>query len=336
MLKLDKKDKKIIFELDVNSRQPLSNIAKKVSLKRESVLYRIKKYFEEGLLRNYLAVIDMSKLGFTHYKIYINLHNITEEQEKSMINWLCKNPFVSWISNCDGAYSMIIAIKSRNSLELNNILREINSKYGKFFKSQEITTIICAHHFHRDYLVGYKGNTERKIEWGSESEKIELDDKNIELLDKLSEDPKANAAEIASKLKISPDSVIQRIKKLENSKLIQNYTLWPNINELIGNYYKVLISLKNFDSSSEKKLLSYILENPNVIYCVNCIGKWNYEVDIEVEGINGLRKIIRELVNNFSDIISDYTSLNIYNEYKFRFFEKQIMRKEVKDNKEIN
>ena len=75
---LDKKDKRILYELDKNARQPLSEIAKKVQLKRESILYRLKKYLQEGLIRDYLTVIDMSKLGFTHYKIYLRLHNINE------------------------------------------------------------------------------------------------------------------------------------------------------------------------------------------------------------------------------------------------------------------
>jgi len=40
---LDLKDKKILYELDINSRQPNSEIAKKVGLSKQIVGLRIKK-----------------------------------------------------------------------------------------------------------------------------------------------------------------------------------------------------------------------------------------------------------------------------------------------------
>ena len=87
MVQLDVKDRKILYELDKDARQPLSKIAKKIGLSRESILYRLKKFFKQGIIRNYLSVINMAKLGFTHHKIYVKLHNITEIQEKQMIDY---------------------------------------------------------------------------------------------------------------------------------------------------------------------------------------------------------------------------------------------------------
>ena len=43
MTKLDLKDRKILYELDLNCRQSNSQIGKKVGLKRDVVAYRIKK-----------------------------------------------------------------------------------------------------------------------------------------------------------------------------------------------------------------------------------------------------------------------------------------------------
>lgn len=325
MIKLDKKDKIILYELDKNSRQPLSRIAKKVQLKRESILYRLKKYLEEGIIRNYLTVIDMSKLGFTHYKIYLKLHNISEEQERNLVQDLSKNPFISWISSCDGAYSLILGIKARNMIELNKTIKEINNKYWNFILKQDITIIINANHFYRDYLIEQKVTTERKIEWGGISKEVRLDDINIRILDLLCENSRINAVEIASKLNISPDAVIQRIKKLENSQVITHYMIWPNVTKLKGIFYKVLVSLHNITNEQEKKLYSYCLQNPNIVYTVNCLGDWQFEIDIEVENVEEFRELIRDFLNNFSDIVSDYSPLNIYEEYKFRFFEKGVM-----------
>lgn len=322
--KLDRKDKKILYELDKNSRQPLSIIAKKVNLSRESVLYRLNKYFQEGTIRNYLTIINMSKIGFTHYKIYIKLHNITEKQEEDFINYLKNNPFISWIASCDGTYSLIFGIKARSIIELSSILRIINNKYHNFIMEQEITTIINAQHFYRDYLIEQKENSEREIIWGGKKEEVNIDKQNIIILDELSKNSRINSVEIAGKLKISADSVIQRIKKLERAKIIEGYMLWPNVNKLRGVYYKVLITFHNLNEEVEKKLKNYCLKKSNVVYIVNSLGKWHFEMDIEVSNIEEFREIMRDFLNNFSDVISDYNVLNIYEEYKFRFFEKEL------------
>ena len=326
MLKLDRRDKIILYELDKNARQPLTKICKKVNLSRESVLYRIKKYFEHKLIRNYLSVIDMSKLGYTHYKVYLKLHNITETQEKALVQELCKNHYISWVASCDGEFSLIYGIKAKSVVELNWLMKEINSKIWKYVMKQEITAIVDAHHFYRDYLVGKKGTTERKIMWGGEVENIKLDKINIIILDEIAKNSRVNSVEIADKTRISPDAIISRIKKLENQGVIEHYMIWPNVNNLAGIFYKVLIRLHNLTPQKEKDLIAYCLSNPNIVYLVNSIGSWQSEIDIEIENIESFRELMRDLLKNFSDIISDYSSLNIHEEYKFIFFEKEIFK----------
>jgi Lrp/AsnC family transcriptional regulator, regulator for asnA, asnC and gidA len=325
-VQLDKKDKQILYELDRNARQPLSKIAKRVQLKRESVLYRLRKYLKEGVIRDYLTVVDLSKLGFTHYKIYLRLHNVSANEEKELIKTLCNNPFVSWVSSCDGSYSLIFGVKARSMQELDMILNKINSKFWKMIKERQITTIIKAHHYYRDYLIGSRGTTERKIEWGGVGQNIEIDEKDIEILDSLCENSRINAVEISNMLHISSDSVIQRIRKLQESNVLTHYMIWPNVNKLKGIYYKVLVRLHNLNEANEKKLYQYCLNNPNIVYLVHCLGDWQLEIDLEAENTEEFRSLMKDFLNNFSEIISDYTALNIYEEYKFRFFEKEILK----------
>ncbi|MBU2638873.1 MAG: Lrp/AsnC family transcriptional regulator [Nanoarchaeota archaeon] len=322
MEKLDKKDKLILYELDRNARQPLSAIAKKANLSRESILYRLKRYLSAGIIRNYLTVVDMPKLGYSYYKVYVKLHNITEKEEKSFIQSLCKNYYISWVASCDGEYSLIFGAKAKDLLELNSVLKEISGKYWKFILRQEVCPIISARHFYRDYLIGAKATTERKIIWGGKQETVKLDEKNLLILDALCENARASAVEISRKVKLSPDSVLQRIKQLEKSGIIGHYMLWPDVAKLKGIYYKVLVSLHSVTEEKEKELAAYCHAIPNIVYMVNTLEPWQLEMDIEVESVEEFRKLIREFMARFADIVSDYKPLSIYREYKFRFFER--------------
>jgi Lrp/AsnC family leucine-responsive transcriptional regulator len=58
MIKLDLKDRKILYELDLDARQPLTRIGKKVGLSKDVVSYRMKKLQDEGIIKNYYTVID--------------------------------------------------------------------------------------------------------------------------------------------------------------------------------------------------------------------------------------------------------------------------------------
>lgn len=321
MIKLDKKDRQILYELDRNSRQPLTKIAKKVRLSRESILYRLKKYLKEGIIINYLPVIDVAKFGYTHHKICVKLHRITEAQENSFIRDLARNPHISWVSSCDGKYSLLYAVRAKSLVELDSIMKAINNKYWKFIKEQDTATIIKGRHFYRDYLIEKRGTTERTIVWGGALKEAKLDSINKTILGEFSNNLRISAVEIAEKLRVSPDMVISRIKQLEHSGILMHYMIWPDVAKLKGMYYKVLVSLYNLNPKREQQLTYFCLENPNIVYIVDALGPWQFEMDIEVEDTQEFRSIMREFLNNFSDIVSDYTALNIYEEYKFRFFE---------------
>ncbi len=57
MIKIDLKDRKILYQLDLNSRQSLTQIGKNVGLKKDVVSYRIKRLQDEGVIKNFWTVV---------------------------------------------------------------------------------------------------------------------------------------------------------------------------------------------------------------------------------------------------------------------------------------
>ncbi len=322
---LDKRDRLILYELDKNARLPLSKIAKKARLSREAVLYRTRKYISEGIVRKYLTVVNLAKIGYTHHKIYLTLHNISEEEEKKLIIDLSIIPYIAWISSCDGKYSFIFTILAKNLIDLNEKIKEINKICWKYTLQTDITSIIKAYHYYRDYLIQETGTTERKIFRGGKKENITLDHADKVILDFLAKDSRSAAVDIANQLGTSGDFVLKRIKRLERANIIQHYMVWPSVNKLVGAYYKVLIKLNNIDEKNESRLYSFCQNNPYIVYIVHCLGPWQFEMDVEVVNIEEFRKLMRNFLNQFSESISQYTTLNIYDEHKFQFFDKRML-----------
>ena len=53
MEKMDVKDRKILYHLDIDSRQSFNNIGKKVGLTRDNVAYRVKRLQDKGIITNF-------------------------------------------------------------------------------------------------------------------------------------------------------------------------------------------------------------------------------------------------------------------------------------------
>ena len=156
---------------------------------------------------------------------------------------------------------------------------------------------------------------------------VKLDEKDIAILDMLCKNSRASTVEIATNTGLSPDSVARRIKNMEKDGVIEHYTIWINNTMLGQQYFKVLVSLHSIDSSSKHEIISYLSAEPKVVYIVNALGPWQLEMDVEAKSIEEVREIMRRFMKRFASSISDYTTLSIYDEYKFRFFERGLFER---------
>src|SRR3989344_2896696 len=97
-IKLDAYDKKILELLLQNSRESINIIGKKVRLSRENVDYRIKRMIKDGLINSFNVIFDEKKLGLLRYGVFLELINLNNNNEKSILTYLKENKNVSWVS----------------------------------------------------------------------------------------------------------------------------------------------------------------------------------------------------------------------------------------------
>jgi len=87
MPNIDLKDRKILYQLDVDSRQSFSEIGKKVRLPKNVVSYRINRMIKAGIIKNFYSVIDASKLGYISFRFYLVFQYTNPDIEKEIINY---------------------------------------------------------------------------------------------------------------------------------------------------------------------------------------------------------------------------------------------------------
>ena len=138
MYELDKKDLRIMYELDLNAKQTIKQISKKVRLSPEVTNYRIKRLEDEKIILGYYTLINVYSLGYELYRVYLGLGTISEEKKKEFLDYLTKLRQVGQIAITGGEYDLIVGIIEKDNLSFNKLVEEILANFGSFIRKKEI------------------------------------------------------------------------------------------------------------------------------------------------------------------------------------------------------
>jgi len=315
MEQLDLLDKKILTELDHNSRQPFSQIAKKVRASRTVVEYRVNRLREKGIIISLSAFVNAAKFGLTSWKVYLQFHNKSKEIEREITKFLQNERKIWWAIKCEGNFDLMFAALTKNVHEFYKLLNEFQMKFSKQEARIEITTHINPDFYSRGYLLRRES---RKICKTFLKEPVieKIENIDIKILKLLTKNSRTPSTDIAKKLQTTPRIVNYRIKELVRRNIITHFRLIPNVNKIGMDYYKVMLSLKDLTQKKEKELKTFLELYPNIINYSNSWGPWEIEFETEIENYKKLIELINKIRNRFSDIIRKIEFILIYEEIK--------------------
>ena len=125
---MDQLDRRILFELDCNSRRSLSELSRKVRLGRDLVTYRIERLESAGILKKCTAMINPYKLGLTVYKTYLKLE-ANKERLSEFVSYLDKHPRTSWLAETYGKWDLVWCVLARSPQEVYDLQDRLFSDF---------------------------------------------------------------------------------------------------------------------------------------------------------------------------------------------------------------
>jgi len=298
-IRLNLKDRKILYRLDINSRQSNSEIAKKVGLSKDVVGYRIKKLEESGLIKGYYTLIDFSRLGYFSIRVYLKFYDASPEKEKEIIDFLIKNKKVFYVAMIEGSYDINIGTLIKDIYEFEDFWLIFKRRFKQYIGEEKISIFTKAYHFHRAYILNKKID-DSEIEFFGQEKIVKYDKTDLEILKIISKNARIRLIEISEKLKIPPTTIAHRIKQLEKNGVIQAYRFIFDFQKFGYEYYKVDLILK--DISKLEEFVSFAHRNPNIIYVDKTIGGSDFEFDLEVKNKEEFLSIIENLRKLFTEI----------------------------------
>lgn len=310
---LDETDKQILYELDKNSRIPETKLAKKVRKSKESVRYRVRRLRDEKVIRGFTAWIDPTKLGYQSAKIYLTLANIPKKKEE-FINFVKKDKRLFWLGIGEGAWNAGLTYMVQSNSEFFEIKNKIFTKFQDLIIDSRTASLVNVRVHDKTFL--YTGDT-KWITMFEEGEIVEIDNISKKILKELFKNSRINITEIANKLKTTIEIVRNRMKNMENKKIIVKYTISIDYEKIGYEFFKTFLYFKNLSDEDLNLLMNHGLNNENIIHIVKQISPWDIELEVMCRNYKEYNKVISELTEKFSNIIRKVETTIIGENYVF-------------------
>ena len=311
---MDERDRKLLYELSKNSRIPGNILAKKLRLSKSSVAYRLNNLFKEKIILGTQTIIDNSRLGYRGYRIYFNFLSTTSKEEEDILNWLKKQEAVSVLATCSGNTDVAIMSWVKNDNDFEDLLLEIKKRYRSKITNLDIFVYTKTYHFNRNYLAKEKDKTILLTGKGGSEKYDPLD---LKILNLLAEDSRISIVDLSANLNEPERTIAFRIKKLEEKKIIAGYSINLNLSKIGYEYFKLNIIFDK--NTNEKDLIDFANSLDNSIYVDKTLGRFDFELNLEVQNREELDKIIREIKDKF-DGIREISLFQIKEYLKIKYF----------------
>ncbi len=330
---LDSLDRKLIYELDLNSRQPLSRLAKKLRMSPQRLDYRLKMLEKNKVIIQYIAVVNYRKLGgYNYYVCNLRIFGMGSGEEDAILKKLAMDPKCTLLFKCEGRWDIMIGTVAKDIFEA----KETFGKFLKPFKGKVEEKAIVMHigtyHYGRTYLIedqyldgkiSFSQDEKREAEYaitGSRTEKAEYDELDIKILEALSSNARMPTIEIAKELKSNPETIAYRIKEMEKKGIIKYYSILMMPESYKHVFYRVYVKADRLSEDEEKELADYMRRFQNIFRLVYLFGAYEFAIDLVMNNTERLRIIPSSLKEHYKDSPMRFEPSNINMIYKFAYF----------------
>ncbi|MEK6761027.1 MAG: Lrp/AsnC family transcriptional regulator [Nanoarchaeota archaeon] len=300
-MELKPQDARLLGYLYHHAREPNTKIAKAIGLTREQVDYKIKKFVDGGIIKQFTTLFNYSALGYGKYYVLLlkfakpiyarNFFN-KERKDKNLLD-------MAFTSN---KYDLVMEVFFKNEKEfreyLNKLLNEQKEKISDYF-------VFSPYYGKLWPLKFLKGEKEAGVDFTLDAKEISLDKQEIQILKMLAEDGRERIVEIADKLKISPELALYKIKKLHERKVILSSAIIFDMKKLDYFLSTILINIQNMSNENEKKIKDFAEKSEHVRSIVLSMSKPNCFIQLFHEKHGDFIKTMDELKKLFENDFID-------------------------------
>jgi Lrp/AsnC family leucine-responsive transcriptional regulator len=182
-------------------------------------------------------------------------------------------------------------------------------KYKRNIADSRIALYSPVHNFNKTFFV--KGKFEKIQRSFGTGPVVPHDEMDERIIKAYANNVRAPLASIAKEVGLSIEGVRQRIKRLENLKVIAGYKIDLDLEKMGWQGYRVDFVLRS--TSRNKEIFEYLKQHKYFYQINQSIGGADFETEIVVKDLHHLLEILEETVQRFKDVISQFEYMGYSN-----------------------
>ena len=139
---IDGIDRQLLEALQTDSKRSLKEIGAAVGLSAPSVMERVRKLENAGIIKGYHAVLDARKVGLD-ISAFIGVSISNPPHLAAFEEWVESIPQVLECHHVTGGHTLLLKVKTRNTADLEKLISRIRSMEG--VASTETMVVLSTH-----------------------------------------------------------------------------------------------------------------------------------------------------------------------------------------------
>lgn len=328
MIKLDLKDKRIIYHLNENSRISLTALAKKVQLKKETVNYRIQRLLKSKLIK-FQTYLDFTLFGYSFYYVMFRFKSFDKDRQDKVFGYFKAQPNFIWVGATHGKWDIVTQVFVRNINELDSIVGNVLKDLGdalldysiidgirEFLYTAVPDSLYEAMPDVKDSLIA---SAKKRIVVPQHKALVSIDEVDKKIMALIESNSRLHSTQIAEKIGVSNDTVSYRVRNLEKKGVIVSYMIDIDRNKLDYFGFLLLLKISNLNTIGDSKIIEFLSNLGGVNYASKCSGDFNLLVELQVKSVEELSEKTLRLRGFFGSQLQYVDSLTYFKVHKFSY-----------------
>ncbi|MFH0927117.1 MAG: AsnC family transcriptional regulator [Candidatus Micrarchaeota archaeon] len=319
---LDRLDKELLYWLDLNCRESLSSLGRKMHASPAKVGYRMAQLVKSGAINSFITLVDYRKLGLRGYAVYFKMKEMGEQELRRRIELIKGVPNLADLILTSGAYDLHVAFLVSTTDDAAQRLEEVRGILEDCILDEMLLVYLRAQFFSREHFLDKAPpkDVKPRLVLDSHEEHVKIDKVDMAILSVMAENADWPVWKIAKAAKVAGPTAYNRIKRLEKNGVIVGYSakMSPNMK---GNYfYRVLVKLRHMSPKKKSQLSGFLDSHPSIYRSTFTLGRVEMQYDVRISDETQLRDLLRQVYEHFKDEVVLQDWVRVYEIIRFGFY----------------
>lgn len=312
-------ERTVLDAIDLNAEAQVPELARRTKLSAPHIHRILNRLIERGILVGVTAQIDFARLGLVEYGINLALAAPSEKEREEFILGLISEPAAGWVAETGADLDCMFSIIAPGPHEVTALLSRLNDRLRGSILRKELCIRTRRVRFARG-IFGATGKRKPHFEIGKHPENVPIDRVDRLILSSISVSSRSSFREIARSLSISPPTFGRRLEILKEKKIVLGFSWHMKLTGCGVLQYRILVSLRDNSTPVREKIVKLVQTTPSVKMFADCLGAWDYEMELDVWTPQQVKPVISALSEACFGHLEKIAVVPIFQHRKFSTF----------------